>query len=47
LTANWELDDQTFQETRPLLAERVEPAAWEEDWGDYNGPMDPENDPYQ
>jgi len=41
--ADWELDDRMFQESRPLLAERVEQ---DDEWDDYDGPTDPENDPY-
>jgi len=33
MTADWVFDDGMFQESRPLLAERVEPAIWgEEEW---------------
>ena len=38
LKANWQLDEM-FLETRPLIAERLEPTAMEEYWSVFDGPM--------
>jgi len=40
MTADWQLDEEMFLETRPLIAERMEPAAMEEDWSVLMGPCD-------
>jgi len=39
ITADWQLDEEMFLETRPLLVERLESADEGEDWSVFDGPM--------